>query len=65
MNEFEYRFLTGSWDGPKGAAYNQTFEFCRNFGWCVGFDQNGRPVTTKKGAQMVRDYALNNRIDVV
>lgn len=37
MTSHEYEFLTGSWTGPKGAAYNQVAEFCKEFGWYKGF----------------------------
>lgn len=68
MNEYEYKFLTGKWEGIKGAAYNEVFEFCRNFGWCVGFDASGRPVLTRQGAARVRAYQteLNyKRVDAI
>ena len=51
MNRFDYEFLTGTWDGVKGAAYNQTYEFCKEFGWC---NQAGLP--TPKGLEAVKEY---------
>lgn len=68
ITEHEYQFLTQTWDGPKGAAYNQVFEFCRQFGWCTGFDAQGRPIITKKGAAAIRDFRNDDgykRIDVI
>ena len=80
MTQHEYDFLTSRWDGDrspdgsKGAAWNQVFAFCRSFGWCAGFDQEGRPVLTNKGIKAIKAYQSdarrdtaekNNRIDVV
>lgn len=56
MTDMEYEFLTSQWTGPKGAAYNQVFEFCRSFGWCVGFDGGGRPVLTDRGIRTIKAY---------
>lgn len=56
MNDYEYKFLTGKWEGVKGAAYNQVFEFCRNFGWCAGFDAHGNAILTKHGIKALKDY---------
>lgn len=33
MTEFEYEFLTRTWVGPKRAAYNAVYEFCKEVGW--------------------------------
>ena len=51
MNKYEYLFLTGTWEGVKGAAYNATYDFCREFGWC---DSSGE--VTKKGRQALKQY---------
>jgi hypothetical protein len=51
MNTFEYQFLTGTWKGVGGAAYNQTYEFCKEFGWC---DQEGKP--TPAGKEAIEKY---------
>lgn len=51
MNEYEYEFLTGTWEGAKGAAYNQVYEFCRGFGWC---DSQGQ--ATEKGREALTQY---------
>lgn len=56
MTEHEYEFLTGQWKGPKGAAFNQVFEFSRSFGWCAGFDTRGVPVLTKRGIKAIKAY---------
>lgn len=32
INEFEYDLLTDGWIGPKGAAWNVCWEFCRKNG---------------------------------
>jgi hypothetical protein len=67
MSKFEYDFLTDAWISPRGAAYNQVYEFCQEFGWVSGFD-NRRPVLTQKGLEAVKAYQANenyNRIDVI
>jgi hypothetical protein len=53
MTEHEYRFLTDTWDGVKGAAYNACYEFCRDFGWC---DTEGRP--TSAGHAAIQLYEM-------
>lgn len=68
MNQHDYDFLTGQWTGPKGAAYNETFEFCRQFGWCVGFDTEGGVVLTKHGVKAIKAFQAEEnykRIDVI
>lgn len=68
MSIHEYQFLTGRWEGPKGAAYNEVYEFCRNHGWCPGFDVNGRAIITKQGVRAIKAFQsdLNyKRIDVI
>lgn len=58
MNKFEYDFLKGKWDGPKGAAYNQVFEFCQKAGWLIGrsFVDPDQLVLSHKGTVAVYDY---------
>ena len=68
MTRDEYEFLTSNWQGPRGAAYNQVCEFCRSFGWCAGFDTNGRTILTNKGIQAIKEYQAEEnrkRIDVI
>lgn len=68
MTKHEYDFCTSNWEGPKGAAYNQVFEFCRSFGWVAGFDQKGRTILTNKGIKAVRAYQAEEnykKIDVI
>lgn len=68
MTEYEYDFLTGSWTGTKGAAYNQVYEFCKEFGWLKGFYKNGTPQLTNKGMAAIKAYQANEnykRIDVI
>lgn len=60
MNQHEYDFLTSRWSGPKGAAYNSVFEFSRSFGWCAGFDAEGRPVLTNKGISAIKSFQAND-----
>ena len=57
MTKDEYEFLTNSWEGPKGAVYNQVYEFCKEFGWLSGFNKfTGAPVLTGKGTDAVMAY---------
>ncbi len=68
MTSHEYDFLTGSWTGPKGAAYNQVYEFCKEFGWLKGFYKNGPPELTQKGMAAIKEYQANEnykRVDVI
>jgi hypothetical protein len=68
INEHEYKFLSQQWDGPIGAAYNQVFEFCRQYGLTVGFDHKGRPILTPKGIAAIKAYQAEDnykRIDVI
>jgi hypothetical protein len=53
LNEYDYQFLTGTWEGVAGAAYNQTYEFCKEFGWC---DYNGKP--TSAGLEAIKAYEM-------
>ena len=68
MTRHEYEFLTGNWQGVAGAAYNQVYEFCKEFGWMKGFDGNGKPILTQKGLDAIKAYQANEnymRIDVI
>jgi hypothetical protein len=56
MNKFEYDFLTGKWEGPKGAAYNACHEHCRGMGWFVGLTAGGVPILSSKGLDAVQAY---------
>lgn len=53
LNKYDYQFLTGKWEGVAGAAYNQTYEFCKEFGWC---DANGQP--TSAGYKAIQEYEM-------
>ena len=68
MTKHEYEFMTGRWQGPKGAAYNQVYEFCKAFGWFMGLSDHGEPIPTAKGTEAIRAYQANEnymRIDVI
>ena len=68
MNKYEYEFITGQWSGPKGAAYNQVYEFCKEFGWLKSFSVAGEPVPTDKGIQAIKAYQQKQnylRVDVI
>lgn len=60
MTQHEYDFLTGKWEGPKGAAFNQVFEFARSFGWCAGLDTRGTPILTGKGIKAIKAYQVED-----
>lgn len=51
MNKFDYEFLTNTWSGVAGAAYNQTYEFCKEHGWCR---QDG--TLTEAGLAAIKEY---------
>lgn len=51
MTTDEYEFLTGAWRGPKGAAFNAVYEFCREFGWLSPTGE-----TTPKGLDAIKAY---------
>lgn len=50
LTPFDYEYLIGRWDGPKGAAWNVVAEDCREAG--MGF--YGDP--TAKGEEALREY---------
>lgn len=53
LNKYDYEFLTQTWSGPRGAAYNQTYEFCKDFGWCT---RDGTP--TPAGLEAIQRYEM-------
>lgn len=56
MTKHEYEFMSGQWEGPKGAAYNQTYEFCREFDWIMGFSAHGKPIPTQAGIDAMEEF---------
>lgn len=56
MNEFDYQFMIGKWEGPPGAALWQTYEYCRNKGWFMGLSDHGEPIPTQKGTEAIEAY---------
>lgn len=56
MNECEYNFMTGNWAGPKGAAWNSVYEFCRKSGWIMGWSDHDEPIPTSSGTAAIQDY---------
>lgn len=68
INQHEHEFLTQTWKGVKGAAYNACFEFCRQHGLTSGFDNHGRPILTRKGVNAIKSFQSDDnykRIDVI
>jgi hypothetical protein len=53
LTEYDYQFLTKAWEGVAGAAYNQTYEFCKEFGWC---NREGEP--TPAGLAAIQAYEM-------
>lgn len=51
INSFEYEWITNGWNGPKGAAYNQTYEFLLESGL---IDRQGNP--TPFGYKAIEEY---------
>lgn len=54
LNDFEYQYLKGKWDGPAGAAFNAVGEFCYEEGWTDHFG-----FVTPKGHKAISDYESN------
>lgn len=54
MTQFEYDYLSGVWDGPKGAAFNAVDEFCGD----LGYGDFGKP--TKLGERQMELYDREN-----
>jgi hypothetical protein len=56
ITKFDYEFLTGNWEGPKGAAYNAVAEDCKDAGFYNGWTCEGLPALTKKGMKALEEY---------
>lgn len=56
MNEYEYEFMTGRWAGPKGAAYNVVYEFCKSRGWIMGWSDHDEPIPSSSGTAAIQAY---------
>lgn len=56
MNAYEYEFMTGRWKGPRGAAYNTVYEFCKNSGWIMGWSDHDEPIPTQAGSEAIERY---------
>jgi hypothetical protein len=57
LNDWEYDFLTGQWEGPFGAAYMACFEFCKENGLC---DMQGQ--INQWGREAVAKYEEDNGV---
>lgn len=53
---YDYQFLTGTWEGPWGAAMSIVYEFCKNQG-LGGYDD-----PTDRGRQVIRRYEMAHRL---
>lgn len=51
LTHYDYDFMRGIWEGPKGAAYNVVYEDLREAG-LVSFDGT----VTEKGREAMLDY---------
>lgn len=58
MNKYEYELLTNTWEGPRGAAYNACFGFCKRFGWLQEKMDGFR--VTEKGHKALARYLEGN-----
>lgn len=56
INTFEYKFLTDTWEGPKGAAYNACYEYLKETGHIKGFDKGSNLLVTDQGREAVQKY---------
>ena len=61
MNQLEYDFLSGNWKGIKGAAYNQAYEYCKEFGWIMGFSDHDEPIPTQKGIEPMSLFRIQKK----
>lgn len=50
FTEYDYEYLTGTWEGIRGAAFNVVAEWCQNH----GYGYYGEP--TEKGKLAIKDY---------
>jgi hypothetical protein len=53
---FDYQFLTGTWEDPKGAAFNVTGEDCYE----AGLGTYGKP--TEKGQKAIKQYLEDHKL---
>lgn len=60
MNKYEYEFMTGKWEGPKGAAFNQCYSFCRRQGWIMGWSDHGEPIPSATGIAAMNNFKKGN-----
>jgi hypothetical protein len=56
INSYEWEFLTDNWEGVKGAAYNEVYEFCQEKGLIDGFNRWKEPLLTSKGQEQIFLY---------
>ena len=56
MTSYDYEFLTGTWEGVKGAAYNIVAEDCAEFGWFKGYNYGGTPNITERGHAAIKEF---------
>lgn len=59
MTEQAFQFLASKWIGERGPEYNETYDYCRNYGWCVGLSPEGTPILTDLGIKALRNYRVN------
>ena len=62
MTPFEYQFMTGRWEGPKGAAWNAVYKFCKEFGWIMGMSDHDEPIPTERGTAAIKAYKEMNNV---
>lgn len=56
MTNHEYSFLRSKWEGERGPEYNETYNYCRNYGWCVGLSPEGTPILTDLGIKAIKSF---------
>lgn len=56
LTSHDYAFLTGTWDGPYGAAYNVVYEWCKNRGY------GGYNDPTPRGMAAIKQFQAEHRM---
>lgn len=51
INKFDYEVLTDTWEGPRGAAYNVSSEYCQENGLLSWSGE-----VTSKGYEQINKY---------
>lgn len=56
INEYEFQFLTNTWEGVRGAAYNVCREYCVNNGLVNMSKSSKHTIPSEKGFEQITEY---------